>query len=226
MTIQHCIDYIKTQLRVTSRESYFSDEYVYTALLKNRNLLLHRELAKKKKDNDYLGKTICMPLCIDTFHDCTCVPEGLGCKVLRSKYKLPKYITVFDRLYIEVLKLTGQTIINFKKPRLGKNNKYRKSGNTPYAAISNQYLYVFNIPDNLLDLVLIKLIPEDPAQLQLIPECNPNGDESGSCYSPHTDDFLLEGHLYEPLFKMTLQDMGVTLKLQEDSEVDQNSNYK
>jgi hypothetical protein len=83
------IDDIRQNLRETSDDSNITDEQIYKALIDARAFILERRLKKGKQLPNYMYQEICMPLCLDTYHDCDCIPDEYECKVLKTKNEIP-----------------------------------------------------------------------------------------------------------------------------------------
>jgi hypothetical protein len=217
MTIYEVISSIRTFLKEFSDDSNYEDEFLYMEALVVRNKLLEREL---KKNTDKLThrhwKPICMPLCLDTYYDCDCIPEMNQCKVLKSKYKIPSYFTFGNFIGIDITSIDGYKKYDMEQPSSGKYKKFRKTISPPYWYINDGYLYIFNVPQNIWEYVTVRLIPENPMDLASIPNCDTAGNVNGVCYDPYKDDFGLPAHLYDSLLKMVCEKLGTTLRIKTD----------
>ena len=211
-TVKQSIDYIRNKIRETSDDSEYSDQFIYDTLLMHRNVLLKRELDKKKKEDQYLWTPYGMPLCVGTWHDCDCIPN-LGCPIVESKYKVPRYFAG----YLRVTNLTGTERYNDIRPHVGKWRKYaRTNAMRPYWAMFNEKIHFFNVVQNTWRMILLEFIPEDPLAVSELPVCSPDGTET-PCSNPYDVIMNLSAHLFEPLMKMTLESIMPSLKLKEDN---------
>ncbi len=216
-TIQQTIDTVKALIKEKSVDTHYEDEFIYNLLLASSSLLLKRELKRKKKENPFLWKTICMPLCEDYNHPCKDCYK-VGQIVLRSRYKIPQFLTDGNKSYIQITNLDSSKVYILREVDLAKYRKYRLvEDNKPYYTIENDYLYLYNVPNNNMKAILVKLIPVDISALADIPKCNNDGVEvGGTCLSFTEDTFLIDSHLYNELWNMVLDKLDFTTKLPED----------
>lgn len=221
-SIAGVIDKVRELIRQTSDDSVYADEFLYSILLDHRNLLLYRELNKNKYISKFLYKTICMPLIESNQIPCDCLPDGLGCTVLRSKYKIPKPLRSQSYLLLKVLTLDGNHEFGYQEIRVGKYNKYKRTNSLKaYYTIYNEYLYIIGYPNNRLKAVLVEMILEDPSQADSISLCDENGnDQEETCFDPLFDTFQIDAHLVAPMIEMTLKTLTIPLQLPEDTSND------
>lgn len=221
-TIPEHIYKLRTFIKQHSDDSLYTDELLYSILKDARNTLLERDSKKFTKDSEFHKQTICMPLIIDNYHDCNCLPNEIKCKILKSKYKLPKVITGRNKEMIRVLTIDGYNHIPFIFSTDLKNLKYTKTkSKTIKYGITNNNLIIFN---NLqLKVVLIEGIFEDPLELNKITFCNDNGDEE-SCYDLNTSEFPLKGSLNLPMYQLSLDLLKIPLQIKEDDTNNTNNN--
>ena len=160
-TIPEHIYKLRTFIKQHSDDTIYSDEFLYSLLRDSRNTLLERENKKFTKDSEFHKQTICMPLEIDTYNDCECLPFEVKCKVLKSKYKLPKVLTGRNKELLRILTFDGSSQIPFVLSTDLKNLKYTKTKKKGIKyGITNSYLVVFNTLQ--LKGILIEGIFEDP----------------------------------------------------------------
>lgn len=218
-SIVSVIDRTRETIRQTSDDSVYSDMYLYHLILDERNLLIERELNKRKMRSLFNMKTVCMPLVLSKDIPCDCVPEELGCYVLKSKYLIPKPLSSLYSDMISVTSLDGSKQYSFKSTFSGKYNKYSRQGKAPaYYTIYNNYLYMIGIPHNNLKAVLVNIIPEDPTELDNISLCDEDGNDLGeTCFDPTIDSLNIDGHLITTLIDLVLKKLGISLQLIEDT---------
>lgn len=234
-SIRGLIDKVRESIKQTSDDNTFPDEYIYAVLLDHRNTLMYRELNKRKKISKHLYKTICMPLERSKDIPCDCIPCGLGCIVLKSKYEIPRPIRTRNYELIHVTSLDGSEEYDPEEPRIGKWRALRRTNSTkPYYTITNRYLYLVGHPTanprsgKALPGLLISMIMEDPTQAEGIKlhkndeECSEDSN-GGTCFDPLTDTFQIDSHLHGPLLEMTLRTLGVPLAAIEDVTNNANS---
>ena len=212
---------LRTFIKQHSDDSIYSDEFLYSLLKDARVTLLERENKKFTKDSEFHKQMICMPLVIDTYHDCDCLPFEVKCKILKSKFPLPKVLTGRNKELIRVLTVDGYNQIPFIQSTDLKNLKYsRTKGKGNKYGIVNNYLTIFN---NLqIKLVLIEGIFEDPLELQKITYCDEEGNET-QCYDLNETDFPIKGSLNFPMYQICLDILKIPLQLKSDDTNNANS---
>lgn len=215
---------VRELIRQTSDDSPYADEFLYSVMLDHRNLLVYRDLNKNKYISKFLYKTVCMPLEKSNQIPCNCVPAGLGCIVLKSKYKIPKPIKTHLYQFLKVLTIDGNIEFDNKEIRVGKFDKYKRTNSLkPYFTIYNEYLYLIGYPDNALKALLVEMILEDPSQADEITLCDTNGvPQDETCFNPLEDTFQIDGHLIGAMIEMTLKTLAIPLALPEDVSNDTN----
>lgn len=227
-SILSIIDRTKKRLHLSNKNNYYSDQFIYDLLLDERNLLMYRELNKKKSKNKFIWKTICMPLVKSKDIPCDCIPSELGCVVLKSKYKIPKPLNSLTGTMMKVLSLDGYKEYSYKEVRNGKFNKYsRNLVFQPYYTMYNDYLYLIGVPNLDLPAVLIEIIPKDPSELDNISLCDNSGNETGgTCFDPLTDTFNTESYLISTIIDNVFEKLTGSLKLPVNLSNDQNNLIK
>lgn len=213
---------LRTFIKQHSDDTLYSDEFLYSLLKDARNLLLERENKKFNKDSEFHKQVVCMPLIIDTYHDCDCLPFEVKCKVLKSKYPLPKVLTGRNKELIKVMTIDGYNEIPFTYSTDLKNLKYTRTKKKGLKyGIFNNYLVIFN---NLqLKIVLIEGVFEDPLELQSISYCDENNIEQ-TCYDINESDFPIKGSLSFPMYQICLDILKIPLQLKEDDTNNTNNN--
>lgn len=213
-TIPEHIYKLRTFIKQHSDDTIYSDEFLYSLLRDSRNTLLERENKKFTKDSEFHKQTICMPLIIDTYNDCECLPFEVKCKVLKSKYKLPKVLTGRNKELLRILTFDGNSQIPFVLSTDLKNLKYTKTKKKGIKyGITNNFLIVFNTLQ--LKGVLVEGIFEDPLELSKISFCDEEGNET-QCYDLNTTDFPIKGSLSYPMYQLSLDMLKIPLQIRED----------
>jgi hypothetical protein len=222
-SILSIIDRTKLRLKLQNKDNYFSDQFIYDSLLDERNLLMYRELNKKRFRSKWIWNTICMPLVKSKDIPCDCVPAELGCIVLKSKYKLPTPLSSLSSNMIKVLSLDGYQEYSFKDVRIGQFNKYTRLGKAKaYFTIYNNYLYIVGESNLDLPAVLVELIPRDPTELDKITLCDVDGEHNDTCFNPLINSFNVENYLVGTMIDLVIEKITGSLKLPNNTSNDQN----
>lgn len=219
--VESHVDYVRRMIRETSDDSYFTNEEIYKTLIDARALVLSRKFKKGKTVPDYFYMTICVPLCEDVYHDCDCVPEELGCKVLKTKYEIPKVFYNETRELSRVATLNGEEIA----PSTDAKRRYRSYKKTRLDALyytrTNNKLAIFNSPQNRLRAITIKAIFEDPIAASTISLCDPSGQ---GCIDIESIGFSTETSDNLDIYNIVLQMLNVVKQAPEDRSNDADSN--
>lgn len=220
-TIQSHIDYIRQFIKQTSDDSDYSDQFLYKCLVDKRATVIQQQYSKKKRLSDWNKQTFCVPLEIDGYADCQCLPN-IGCKVLRSTTDIPNPISTKYTDIFEVMDISGNVKYypsNKQKERAYKHSKTRfnKLGYEIY----NSKLVIF-IKDKQLanpsKTVLVRGIFEDPSELSEINICDQfsGTPTTGVCFDPKTDKFPLDASFNDQLYTLVLQKLGISMQFIED----------
>jgi len=204
-----------------SSESY-TDQFLYEVLVGARAEIIKNKLRQYHKISEANWLRFCIALELTTAHDCDCIPEGLDCKVLRTKYKIPSVFTSRNADKISVFLFNGKPISILP---LGKWYRIKKT--TEYiASILNGYIYFWNLPHNQKAIEIVGLF-SNPLELSDIPSCNPlSGEVSGQCYNTQTSEFPLEEEYKLMVYKLCMQVLQIPLQISQDVTNDSNANIK
>lgn len=224
-SIRSIIDRLRVSLKQTSSDSIYGDQFLYDILLDIRNQIIEQAFNKRQNLSRFNKKIICMPLELSKNIPCDCLPEHLGCEVLKSKYPIPAPVSSNYGDILSVLSVDGSRQYTMKEVVSGKYNKYSRLASVPaYATIYNNYLYIIGIPNNELDMVLIELIPKDPISLYSIPKYKANGslvcDNEGNtitCYDERLDTFNIDGRFISTIIQMARSYILEGMQIPEDT---------
>jgi hypothetical protein len=172
-------------LAINSIESSFSYDF-YTDLINGqRSLWLRNEYDKNRSIDPYVLQNInCAELELVNPIDC-CIDVPSGCKVLRTKKKIPNTIEFFYTKGIvtigsaDILKPRISLIDYSRVPYVGHG---RTTGKTVYAFLYDQYIYLISrdLSYTFMKYITIRGIFEDPTSLSDFTNCT-NGQ---TCWSP------------------------------------------
>jgi hypothetical protein len=199
---------------IETDDSRLSDRLVYDKLKSTRSLLIKREIDKKRQVSDWIVQSIsCFELVTALPNDCTsCSIPPAGCKILKSKNKLPKPIQSVTGPELEsVTTMDGDKV--FSKTNWVK--KRYKSGDKYTSAVEDYFIkdgHLFITTNSLLKYISISGVFEDPLE-----PLGVNGCEA-PCINPLEQEFYLDGHLTDAVVEMTVQQLvGVMKSMPEDS---------
>jgi hypothetical protein len=229
MLIRDVISRIKALYNkgAASDDSRLSNRHVYSKIRSTRSILIKREQDKKVKTNPWNIQVLnCIQLEVVDPSSCDCVISD-GCKLLRSKCKLPKPITSKINTGIEnVTTIDGSVVFSpttWVKKRYKSGNKY--TSNVPDYFIRDGYLYVTH--NTLLSVIAVSGIFEDPYAVE---EFNANGDcacdtyKEEPCVNPMDSELALDEFLIEPLMQLCVQELiQIFAAMPEDKDNDASS---
>lgn len=224
-TIPQHISSVRHLIKSFHDDSYYTDEYLYKLMNDARGHLIDIEAEKNNSFSDFDEQSVCMPMVVDTYHDCDCLPIETNCKVLKSKYPLPAIFTSKKRKnkYIAKIKtIDGQMLGYIEDGSLFKKYKYSKvKKDKKLWTIANNHLIIFS--SNLAGpkVVLIEAVFEDPLALQDITLCDINGEEGDiNCYTYETTDYPIKAGWHNAMYKEVLQMLSIPLRIPDDIKND------
>lgn len=193
---------------VSSDDVRLSKRHTYHKLTSSRNRLVSQQAKKKQKISDWNYIVLpCVELIQVDAHDCPCIP-ATGCKVYRTKHKLPKVLTDLNVHLIQwVMSIDSGKIID----EISREAYLYTAGNK-YTAKHLRYIledgHLFVYGDNIPRFVKIKLLAEDPIEAYTFPSaCKENCNDCQDCTSILDKDFPIDGDLVDTLIEMAAQEL-------------------
>lgn len=191
-----------------SDDSRLPNRLIYNKVVGIRSLLLSQEANKKQKISRWNYQQIsCIELIEVPSHDCPCIPP-IGCKMLRSRYKLPKPLTGINGHLIEsVFTIDKQLKIDevpFSAYSYQKGNKYTAKKTNFF--IHNDYLYL-TTPSRIRVVSLVGLF-EDPVIAESFSGYCDNKDcKDCQCKDNLQQDFPIEASKIDTLVEMSVNEL-------------------
>ncbi len=218
MNIGQHISNIRGILRSYSRspESY-TDQFLYEIINGARATVIKNKLRQGLKVSDLYYQRFCMQLETVNAEDCSCVPDEIACKVLRTKYKLPQVISNRNKDQLKVFLLNGKpiSILSLTKWRLNKDTKEL------IGSFINGYIYFWNLPLNK-KVVEIEALFADPSLLQDVKSCDSFGNNPTTCFSVNTSDYPVEEEYKLDIYRIALNLLST--QIPQDVTNDSNKN--
>ena len=208
------ISNIRGMLNLYNRtEESYTDEFIFNLLCSARvSLLIQEQKTNKISVQNY--SNFCISLIETKGELCDCVPDSISCKVLRSKYKIPKTISSRVGDTIKVSLLSGKNISLTDITRW----QYLKNETTDYVvSIINDYLYFWNLPLNIKVVKVYGLFND----LISISSCTEEGNECNLL----DNDFPFAGDEHF-LYKRTLELLQIPATQIQDITNDSNTLIK
>lgn len=193
---------------VASVSSRLTNRYVYSKLSSSRSRLLTQQIKKKQIISDWNYTILpCVELISVPDHECPCIPS-FGCKVYRSKYKLPKVLTDLNIHLIKfVMNITNGIVISETTREdyiYNAGNKY--TNNHLKYILENGYLFVYG--KNIPKLVRVKLLSENAIEALNFPSfCEQDCTDCQDCDSMLDKAFPIDGDLIDTLVEMAQEEV-------------------
>lgn len=192
---------------VKSDDSRLTSRHIYNKLLTARSRLITQELNRRKKVSQWNYQILpCVELIEVPSHECPCLPE-VGCRILRTKYKLPKpLVTHYKHTISSVTSIEGSIVYTettFESKRYKKGNRY--TSNTPDYYIKDGYLYITHrYGPRIISIVGLF---ENPWDVSQYPQYCKEGEVEDNCTSILDDEFPIEADMIDTLIELTLNEL-------------------
>ena len=187
---------------VQSDDSRLSPMHIFNVLISLRNELLAQKRKKKQIINKWNYQVLeCIEMVETTMVECGCIPIK-GCKIYKSKFRIPKPISDYNSEIIEyVTSLNGQLNLNstnFEQLKYRKGRKYTKDA--PFYFIKNNHLY-----SNKGVPLTMSAIFEDPIEaLKFRNMCN---NKRNNCNDILEKEFPLDSDMIRTLIQLAVQEL-------------------
>lgn len=217
MTIGQHISAIRNLIKQYSKDSSYEDEFLYVLLNNANATFLKRKLDSYNKVSDWNWLSYCVELEAGLAHDCSCVP--VGCKVLKTKYKIPKPLVFKNRQLLKVFSLDGREMLFTSEEMLKASRFDEIKSNQLMYSIYNQKIVIWNGNPELLipRAILVKTISVDPTEWSTVEMCNENGNPAGNvCFDMDTSEYPMDEEYAVLVYETVLKQLGFSLQLKED----------
>jgi hypothetical protein len=172
-------------LNVNNSDSIFAVSYYTDIINEQRSLFVRNEYNRTREVDPNIQQSYCDDLELVDPHNCPCADIPVGCKILRTKRKVPNTIEFHHSKAITsvgpvVITARRFTLIDYDRvPFIGNG---RTTANTVYAFLYDQYIYIIskNPVKLLLKKIAIRGIFEDPTAIAEFIECS----ENNICWTP------------------------------------------
>lgn len=208
MTIRELIHRVKaTYARgVSTDDSSLRNRLVYSKIKSAYADLINDPRIRIRVD-DFARVTIdCVQLVETTPFDCDCIPS-LGCKVYRSKYKIPTPIHNQGRIMFGPVR----TLDGSKEYAILSNRQSAYSGYAKYAAniergfIKNDYLYI--IKSGGEEIVSITGVFQDPFEVAEFKTVCMECQTTESCLSLLDQEFSMPAEIEDKVINKSVQEL-------------------
>jgi hypothetical protein len=212
-TLRESISRIRNVFKLVNEDAFLTDRFIYSLLLKYAKALIRRQDNENKlMQYDSLFETLPYIELIEVDKiEADCAGIKTGCKIMRTKKKLPKLMTGKDGPILRtVSSIDGSDIFFQTLPATylamtkSTNFKYNK---THYYWYKNGYLY---FPDVIWEAVSVEGMYEEPVD----DFCNENNSE---CTMAQDRNFAIPDYLFAEMEQMTQQELMTLGKIPSDT---------
>lgn len=193
---------------VKSDDSRLSNRHSYHKLVSSRNRLVSQQVKKRQKISDWNYIVLpCVELIQVDNHSCPCIPAP-GCKVYRTKYKLPKVLTDLNIHLIQwVMSIDSGKMLD----EISREAYLYHAGNK-YTAKHLRYIledgHLFVYGDKIPKFIRIKLLAEDPIEAYNFPSaCKENCEDCQDCTNMMDKEFPIDGDLVDTLIELAAKEL-------------------
>ena len=208
MLIGNLIQRVQSQYSrgVESDDSRLSRRHIYNKLLTVRSTLLFNKLNKKQYVSNWNYQVLpCVELQLVEGNDCPCfVP--IGCRMLRTKYKLPKPLnSINNHVLSSVTSIEGSIIFGettWKAKNWRAHDKYTST--KPDFFVKDGYLYI--TVDKAIKIITVMGLFNDPVQVRDFPsKCDST---TATCKDSIMDlDFPIDDDLIDTMIELAVQEL-------------------
>lgn len=213
MKLSNHISSLRTLVNSFSDDSKYTDQFLAEQLVLARNIIYEQKVDKFHAISRQSYRTICIPLQEETYHDCNCVPENLGCKVLKSKFKIPNILQARNMPVCKVTTIDGNEL-GYMQIFQRRRNRFHKAIKITYDLV-NRDLTIFGTKD--LKVVVIDALFSNPFDLIDVPNCDLNGNILGVCYDVLNDEFPMEDQYAYTVYEIVIGKLFDEMKTKDDN---------
>lgn len=204
-------------LNINNSDSIFATMYYTDLIDEQRSLAIRNEYNKNREIDPNIQQSFCEDLILVEPHNCPCVSIPVGCKILRTKRKIPNTIEFH---HSKALTSVGPIIITAKRfslinydrvPYVGEG---RTTAKTIYAFMYDNYIYVISKSSAVLKLmkkISFRGVFESPSMVAEFIDC----DENNICWSP-SDPYPMNQWMWAYIKPQVVQQLLQKLQIPQD----------
>ena len=142
MKIAELLSTIRLTIKEITDDSKYTDSYLWSLVVQARATVLGNNIKGKSFISSWSSHRFCIELELVKAEDCSCVPDN-SCKVLRSKYKIPRPLIGRYRDAMQVKLMDGRLLGMIEQYQLKSDSLDPIKGEALRYSIINQYLYLW-----------------------------------------------------------------------------------
>jgi hypothetical protein len=207
---------------VKSDDSRLSSRHIYSKLKTARSVLLSQKANKRQRLSDWCYHVLpCVEMVLVQPNQCPC-EAPLGCKILRSKHKLPSIIKGHDGYLIKSINSLNlekrYSLVELQEFKNISGNRYSKGDSSAF--MCNDYLFLSTKKAG--QILTVTACFEDMYDVYTFPSsCS----EESVCSSFQDQDFRVDLETFDTIEKMTVEILlGVFNQSREDQTNDSKDN--
>lgn len=192
-----------------SDDARLTERHVYNKLLTVRSRLITQELNRRRKVSNWNYQVLpCVELIEVPLHECPCLPD-VGCKILRTKHKLPKpLVNHSTHIISNVSSIDGSITYSettFENKKYSRGYKYGKI--KPDFYVRNGYIYITYRQGPRI--ITITGLFEDPVEVESFPSyCSEHNNQPNvQCYSILDTEFPIEADMIDVMIELSIQEL-------------------
>lgn len=190
---------VRNLIKSWSDPSAYSDEFIYSILLKNAGVVIERRIRDNQPVSDQSFVPVCVKLVEDKFHTCgDCLP---GCAILKTNVDIPKVFNIRGKITLRIFDFGMNEIPVYHIGQMGWIKKYRTLRRKPYATIFGNRILLYN---SMLKAVVLLGLWQNYLELSDIKVCDDQGNDTGYCTEIQNGTFPLDESLCSMVIDMTL----------------------
>ena len=200
---------------VESDDSRLMRRHIYNKMLSTRSLLIFNKINKRQFMSKWNYTILpCVALVIVPENECPCIVAP-GCKILRSKEKLPKPANSINGYILDAVMSVDGSIVFHEVTYLRKNwrvdDKYTSA--KPDYFIKDDYLYITST--RKLKAVTVIGLFADPIEAENYPSyCDEGSTEPTPCVAHPMDvEFPIDEEMIDALVELTVTELSVGFAL-------------
>ena len=217
-TINEHVSAIRGLIKKYENTTHFTNEMIYFHLTQAAAIVNKQKAEKYEELSEWNTPTYCIGTESTTQHPCECLEE-VGCKMIRTKYKIPKPLVSKHRTMMRVMTLDHKIIPNIKPEMADVYQLDEIKKDQLFYFIQNEYVYIVNgtPKSGKPKALLIKGYWEDISDWVGIKLCDPEGTDTDEyCFDMDAHEFPMDQDSTYRAYDYVLQKLGIALQLKSD----------
>lgn len=142
MKIGELLSTIRLTIKEITDDSRYTDSYLWSLVVQAKATIVGNNIKNKSFISSWANNRFCMELELVKAEDCSCIPDN-SCKVLRSKYKIPRPLVGRYRNAMQVKLLDGRLLGMIEEYQLKSDSLDPIKSKSLRYSIINQFLYIW-----------------------------------------------------------------------------------